>query len=192
MTTNVPTTAQPNKNRSLITGILLAVLGAGALALPLFSTIVAETWIALILISAGSTKLFYAFQTREQGGFVWKLLLGALYIVTGIMLFTQPLTGVITLTLLLGSFLLTEGVFNLFLAFRLRSSHQNWLWVLGDGIITLALGAMIWAQWPSNAPWLLGTLVGASLLFSGISRIMISFNNPTIANTADPIDPVAS
>ncbi|MDX2243057.1 MAG: HdeD family acid-resistance protein [Leptolyngbyaceae cyanobacterium bins.302] len=181
MTTDLSTPVQPNSNRSLITGILLAVLGVGAIALPLFSTIVAETWIALILISAGAAKLVYAFQTREQDGFVWKLLLGALYVVTGIMLVAKPLTGVLTLTLLLGSFLLTEGVFNLFLAFRIRT-QQNWLWVLVDGVVTLALGVMIWAQWPSNAPWLLGTLIGVSLLFSGISRIMIGL--PVLKPTA--------
>lgn len=186
MTSDVSTSAKPSGNRSLITGIVLAVLGVGAIALPAFSTIVAETWVSLILISAGATKLYYAFQTREQGGFIWKLLLGALYVVTGIMLFARPLTGVITLTLLLGSFLLTEGVFNLFLAFRIRP-QQNWLYVLGDGIITLALGAMIWAQWPSNAPWLIGTFVGASLLISGISRIMISLNGGASGNPSDPV-----
>jgi uncharacterized membrane protein HdeD (DUF308 family) len=186
MTSDVSTSAKPSRNQSLITGIVLAVLGIGAIALPAFSTIVAETWVSLILISAGAAKLYYAFQTREQGGFIWKLLLGALYVITGIMLFARPLTGVITLTLLLGSFLLTEGVFNLFLAFRLRP-QQNWLYVLGDGIITLALGAMIWAQWPSNAPWLIGTFVGASLLISGISRIMISLNGGSSANSSDPV-----
>jgi len=189
MTSDVSTTAnpvKPSRNQSLITGILLAVLGVIAIALPVFSTIVAETWISLILISAGGAKLYYAFQTREQGGFVWKLLLGALYVVTGIMLFARPLTGVITLTLLLGSFLLTEGVFNLFLAFRLRP-QQNWLYVLGDGIITLALGALIWSQWPANAPWLIGTVVGASLIVSGGSRIMLSLNGKSPANPSDPV-----
>ena len=44
---------------------------------------------------------------------------------------------------MLGSFLLTEGVFELLLAFRLRPL-RNWTWVLGDGIITLLLGGIIW------------------------------------------------
>ncbi|MDX2232702.1 MAG: HdeD family acid-resistance protein [Leptolyngbyaceae cyanobacterium bins.349] len=186
--TTAPTSAKPTRNQSLIIGIVLAVLGVAGIALPAFSTIVVETWVSLILISAGATKVYYAFQTREQGGFIWKLLLGALYVATGIMLFARPLTGVITLTLLLGSFLLTEGVFNLILAFRLRP-QQNWLYVLGDGIVTLALGAMIWAQWPFNAPWLIGTFVGASLIVSGFSRIMLSLNG---GSTTNPSDPVAS
>ncbi len=184
MTTDVSTDIKKGINGSLLMGVLLIVLGIVAIALPNFSTIVAETWIALILISAGAAKLVYAFQTRDNGGFIWQLLLGILYIATGLMLFVYPLTGVLTLTLLLGTFLLTEGVFNLILAFRLRP-QQNWSWVLVDGIITLILGAMIWFQWPFNAPWLIGTLVGVSVLFTGISRVMLSLNARSGLNQSD-------
>lgn len=176
MTTNVSTDADRNNNRSLITGILLITLGLIAVALPIVSTIFAETWIAVIIATAGVTKLVYAFQTRDRGGFVWKVLLSILYIATGVMLFVYPRTGILTLTLLLGSFLLTEGVFELILAFRLRP-QLNWTSALINGIITLVLGAMIWFQWPFDAPWVLGTLVGVSILFSGISRVMLSLHD---------------
>lgn len=188
MTTNVSNDLQQRSTGSIWIGILLIVLGIVGIALPVASTIFAETWFALILVSAGAAKLFYAFQTRSQGGFVWKLLLSAIYIATGIMLFTNPLTGILTLTLLLGSFLLTEGTFELILAFRLRP-QQNWTWVLTDGLITLLLGAFIWFQWPSNAPWLIGTLVGASVISTGISRVMLSLNSGA---TLDQTDSAAS
>lgn len=189
MTTNVSpefNKSEINKsvNGSLLIGILLIILGIVAIAQPTVSTIFAETWFALILASAGVAKLVYAFQTRNDGGFVWKLLLGLLYIATGIMLFVNPLTGVLTLTLLLAGFLLTEGVFELILAFRLRP-QQNWTWALGNGIITLLLGAMIWFQWPFNAPWLIGTLVGVSVLFTGVSRVMLSLNARAALNHSD-------
>jgi uncharacterized membrane protein HdeD (DUF308 family) len=132
----------------------------------------------------GAAKLVYAFKTREEGGFIWKLLLSILYTATGVMLFVNPLTGVLTLTLLLGSFLVMEGVFELILAFRLRP-QQNWTWALGNGIITLVLGAMIWFQWPFNAPWLIGTLVGVSVLFTGVSRVMLSLKARSALNPSD-------
>lgn len=183
--TNPSTEPQNSVNGSLWVSGLLIVLGLAAIFLPGISTIVAETWIALILISAGFAKLFYAFQTRQDQGFIWKLLLSVLYIATGVMLFVNPLTGVLTLTLLLGSFLLTEGVFELILAFRVRP-RQNWTWVLGNGIITLFLGGMILFQWPFNAPWLIGTLVGVSVLFTGISRLMLSLNARAALNQTSP------
>ena len=75
-------------------------LGIAAIIAPVVSTLMAETWIALILTFAGAAELVYTFQTRRQNGFIWKLLLSGLYIATGIMLLVNPLTGVITLTLI--------------------------------------------------------------------------------------------
>ncbi len=178
MTTDIsPSSQKPDSqstgNGSLGIGILLIVLGVIAIALPGLSTIFAETWIALFLITAGGAKIAYGFQNRSSQGFIWQILLGILYIGTGVMLLVTPRTGVLSLTLLLGTFLLTEGVFELIMAFKVRP-QKNWLYLLGNGIITLVLGGMIWAQWPLNAPWVIGTLVGVSILFTGISRVMLS------------------
>lgn len=189
MTTAIET---KNRNGALWSGILLIALGLGAVVAPVFSTIVTETWLALIIISAGFTKLVYAVQTREQGGFIWKILLSALYIATGIMLFVAPLTGVLTLTLLLGGFLVSEGAFELLLAFRLRE-QKNWVWLLGNAIVTLGLGAYILLQYPFDAPWLLGTVVGASVAVTGLSRVMVSLNpNYAPANTTTTEEPTTS
>lgn len=191
MTTDISPNLKKSSNGSLLMGVLLIVFGIMAIALPAFSTLFAETWVAVILISSGIAKLVYAYQTRESGGFLWKVLLSVLYIATGVMLFVYPLTGILTLTLLLGSFLLTEGVFELILAFRLRSqaNQSNWTWALGNGVITLILGGMILFQYPFNAPWLIGTLVGVSILFTGISRVMMTLNNRGVneSNTAASI-----
>lgn len=173
-------------NRALWTGVILVVLGVAAILLPVFSTLFATTWLAIILLSAGFSKAVYAFQSRDKGGLLWKVLLSVLYIVAGISLLTNPLSGVITITLLLGSFLLTEGVFELILAFRLRP-QQGWTWALSNGLVTLGLGAIVWAGWPNNAPWLLGTVVGASVISTGVSRIMLSLNpRAAIASGAAP------
>jgi uncharacterized membrane protein HdeD (DUF308 family) len=184
MTTNVSTQTSKNINASLWTGVVLILLGIAAIAAPIVSTIFTETWTALILISAGFAKLVYATQTRHEGGFIWKLLLSVIYIATGIMLLVYPLTGILTLTLLLGSFLLTEGTFELILAFRLRP-QQNWTWALGNSIITLLLGGIVWFQYPNNAPWLIGTILGASVISTGISRVMLSLNARSVMNDSN-------
>jgi uncharacterized membrane protein HdeD (DUF308 family) len=165
-------------------GILLVLLGAVAIFTPFFSSVIVETWIGLILASGGLSSIVYAFQTREEDGFIWKLLLGLLYMATGVLLFVYPLTGVLTLTLLLGSFLLTEGTFEVILAFRLRP-NQNWIWVLINGIVTIGLGVLVWFQWPNDSAWVLGTVVGASVISTGISRIGMYSNRASI----DPASP---
>jgi uncharacterized membrane protein HdeD (DUF308 family) len=47
-------------------------------------------------------------------------------------------------------------------------------WLMLDGIITPVLAVMIWSTWPSSAVWVVGTLIGISMLFSGITRLMLS------------------
>ena len=79
----------------------------------------------------------------------------------------------VSLTLVLAIFFLVEGVIEIVLDFNIRKV-PNPGWVLFDGIITLILGLLIRAKWPSVSAWVFGTLVGISLMFSGISRFMLS------------------
>jgi len=73
----------------------------------------------------------------------------------------------------LAVYLFSEGVLEFILAIRLRPAPgSGWLFV--DGIITLILAFMIWRTWPVNTAWVIGVLVGISMLFSGISRLMLS------------------
>jgi uncharacterized membrane protein HdeD (DUF308 family) len=46
--------------------------------------------------------------------------------------------------------------------------------LLTDGVISLVLASMIWFHLPSSAMWVIGTLIGISILFSGISRLSLS------------------
>ena len=79
-----------------------------------------------------------------------------------------------SLTLVLASLFLVEGILDIVLFFKMRPMHGS-TWVLLDGIITLLLGLMIYAQWPSSSAWAIGTLVGISMIFSGVARVMMSW-----------------
>ena len=85
----------------------------------------------------------------------------------------NPLLSVLSLTLVLAIFLLFEGIVEIIFYFKIRGT-ANAGWVLFDGIITLILGFLIWRRWPASSVWVIGTLVGISLIFSGISRVMLS------------------
>jgi len=170
---NQPTELKSSVSSSIIIGVLLILAGVAAIAFPSFSTLTAEIWIAWILVFSGVSKLVYAIQSRAETGFVWKLLLGLLYISTGVFLLANPLEGVLTLTLTLGIFLLIEGIFEIAFAFQVRP-QPSWVWLLGNGVTTLLLGGLIWAQWPFDGAFAIGLLVGISLLFSGFSRIALA------------------
>jgi uncharacterized membrane protein HdeD (DUF308 family) len=158
---------------SIVWGILLLLCGFLAIVMPLASSIGLVILLGWLILFAAVWHLIFAFQTRGVGNVLWQVLLAIVYGIAGFYMLWHPLLGVLTLTLVLAIFFLFEGVLEIILYFNIRK-RPNAGWVLFDGIITLILGLLIWAHWPSTSVWVIGTLVGISLIFSGISRIMLS------------------
>ena len=161
----------------------MVIAGIFAVSLPLTTGLAVAIWLGWVLSFVGIVQLVYAWQTRNEGGFILKLFVGLLYSGAGLFLLINPLKGVVTLTLSLATFLLIEGICEVVLAFRLRSFSPNWAWILGHGGITLILGAVIWSGWPSSSAWVIGLLVGINIISSGISRIVISSATRTALTT---------
>jgi len=85
---------------------------------------------------------------------------------------SKPVTGLASLTLALAVYLFAEGIFEFILSFALGPLPGS-SWLMLDGIVTLILAVMIWRTWPTSAEWVIGTLVGVSMLFSGLTRLML-------------------
>jgi len=158
---------------SIVWGIALIVFGVLAVGSPYLAAVAVNAFIAWLIVLAGVVHLVLAFHVHGAGSVVWKLLVGIAYVCFGGYLITHPALGVASLTLVLGSLFLVEGVLDIVLFFQMRSLRGAG-WVLVDGIITLLLGMLIYAQWPSSSSWAIGTLVGASLIVSGVARVMLS------------------
>lgn len=169
---------------SILWGVLLIICGLLAIGSPYIAAIAVNVAIAWLITFAGVVHVIVAFQAHSAGSLIWRLLVGLAYLFLGIYLILHPALGVVSLTLLLASLFIVEGILEIILYFRLRPLGGSW-WVLVDGIISLALGLMIYLQWPSSSAWAIGTLVGVSLLMSGISRVMLSTAvRKTVAATA--------
>jgi uncharacterized membrane protein HdeD (DUF308 family) len=158
---------------TILWGISLICLGMFAVAAPLIAAVAVNALIAWLIVLAGVVHFVVAFHSREAGSLIWRLLVGLAYICFGGYLIERPALGVASLTLLLASLFLVEGVFNIVLFFRVPTALRS-SWFLFDGILTLLLGLMIYMQWPSSSAWAIGTLVGVSLIFSGVTRVMVS------------------
>jgi uncharacterized membrane protein HdeD (DUF308 family) len=158
---------------SIIWGILMLICGILAIALPLASGIGVAIVIGWLILFSAVWHLIFAFRSRGVGGVLWQLLLAILYGAAGIFIVINPVVGLASLTLVLAVFLLIEAGLEIGLYFSIRHLAGAG-WVLFDGIITFILGLLVWIQWPVSSAWFLGTLVGISLIFSGISRLMLA------------------
>jgi uncharacterized membrane protein HdeD (DUF308 family) len=170
---------------SVLWGILLIVLGVMAVGSPMIAAVAVNVVVAWLVVLAGVAHLALAFHARGAGSAIWRALVGLAYVGFGVYLVAHPVIGVASLTLLLGSLFLVEGILDVALFFQLRSLSGAG-WFLLDGIVTLLLGLMIYLQWPSSSAWAIGTLVGASLIVSGVVRVMASL---AVRKAADIISP---
>jgi uncharacterized membrane protein HdeD (DUF308 family) len=158
---------------SVLWGVLLIVLGAMAVGSPMIAAVAVNVVVAWLIVLAGAVHLGLAFHARGAGSVIWRTLVGLAYVAFGVYLVAHPAIGVASLTLVLGSLFLVEGILEVALFFQLRALGGA-RWFLLDGIVTLLLGLMIYLQWPSSSAWAIGTLVGVSLIISGVSRVMMS------------------
>jgi len=157
----------------IIWGVLLIIFGVLAIGEPFLAAIAVATFIAWLLILVGVVHAVLAFHAHSGTSLGWKLLVGLAYIFIGGYLLFRPVVGVATLTLMLAFLFLVEGVLDFMLWWKSRALDGA-LWILVDSIITLVLGGMIYVHWPSSSVWAIGTLVGISMIISGVTRIMLS------------------
>jgi uncharacterized membrane protein HdeD (DUF308 family) len=157
---------------SIFWAIVLIVLGVLAIGSPLLAALAVVTLIAWLIVFAGADHLVYGFHAKSRGGVIWEVLVALAYVAIGIYLLAHRLLGVASLTLLLASLFLLEGVLNIIGYFQTRRRRGS-AWLVVDGIITLLLGGLIWAHWPSSSLWAIGTLVGISMIISGVARVMM-------------------
>jgi uncharacterized membrane protein HdeD (DUF308 family) len=159
----------------LALGIVLVLIGMAAILFPFLSTIAAKIAIGWIFLVAGVVEVFHAFYVQRWAGFFWNLLIGLLYIVAGGWLAFFPLTGILTLTIVIAALFIAEGIMELVMGFRMRP-HEGWGWVVFSGLVAVAAGLLIALSLPASAVWALGLLAGINLLFSGWSFIYLALS----------------
>jgi uncharacterized membrane protein HdeD (DUF308 family) len=173
----------------IFNGVLTALVGVFLIAYPLITAAITSILLGWLLIFVAVAQFVFALRSHSIGKFFLEVLSSVLYLATGIGLAFFPLAGVIALTVLLGSLLLVAAVIEIATALQLRPI-EGWGWFLFDAAVTLFMGILILAGWPSSSLWAIGTLVGVSVLMNGISRVMIATKIRRTVASAEAEDPL--
>ncbi|MGB7555665.1 MAG: DUF308 domain-containing protein [Candidatus Korobacteraceae bacterium] len=168
--------------KSIVWAIVLIVFGFLAIALPFATSWGVVVVIAWLIVFSGGFQFIHAFQSHGVGHIIWKVLVAILYLIVGIYFLLHPLIGVAAFTFALAVFFVVEGVFDLVAYFQNRQAAGAG-WILFDGIVTLILGLLVWRQWPSSSLWVIGTLVGISMIMTGTTRLMMSLAARRLAHS---------
>jgi uncharacterized membrane protein HdeD (DUF308 family) len=164
----------------MIEGVILVLLGLAAIILPQLASVAIEILLGWLLLMSGIVGLWSTFAARHAPGFGWSLLSAAAAIVAGIVLLSWPLSGVVTLTLILSAFLCLEGIVSVFYALaHRRELSGRWGMLLFSGAVDLLLAGLIFSGLPASAGWAIGVLVGINLLMGGIALVTMALHART-------------
>lgn len=156
----------------LFEGILLAILGLGAIIVPQVASVAATIFLGWMFLISGVFGLLVSYWARETPGFWWSLISAALAVLAGGLLLARPMQGVLTLTIVVGAYFLAEGVTTIMYALEHRRElSARWSWLLMAGALDIVIAGLIIAGLPGSAEWAIGLLVGLNLLFGGASLI---------------------
>lgn len=157
--------------------VLFMLLGCAAIAIPQFFTIGLELLIGTLFLVGGIVQLIRLIQSADAPGF-WSTLFGALFsFILGGMLLFYPILGVLSLTYLLIAYFWVDGATKVYYSMQLQS-YQRWGWLLFSGLISFALGILIFTGLPGTALWAIGLLVGINMLFFGATLFGFTLNLP--------------
>ena len=165
---------------SLQVGIALILLGACALvtlAVPKTGTAELSAW---IIVLGGLVEALHAFRVRRSDAFLLHLVPGLAGVPIGLLIAAHPSAGAFTWMLLFAAVFTIVGLFRTLSAARL--SFPSWPWAVGDGVITLLLGTVLWAGWTWLGTWFFAFAAGVSLLTRGWAWVMFarSLRHPEI------------
>jgi uncharacterized membrane protein HdeD (DUF308 family) len=156
-------------------GIVLIILGTAAIIVPSFASLAIGVFLGWLFLVGGFVALVMTVLGRTAPGFWWSLLSSAVMIAVGTFLIGWPVSGVISLTLILTNLLIFDGLLTIMFAFEhRRQMSRRWGWLLVNGVLDLMLaGIIVWAL-PKDAMWALGLIIGIDMLFGGFSLITMA------------------
>lgn len=168
----------------IASAVVVFVCGALAIVLPVTFPVGIAALLGWLFIAAAIAHLAFGIHFGS-GTLPWHAFIAALYCLAALILLGNPLLGIVLLSLVVGVVLVAEGIIEIVFFFVLRRQRHA-LWILIDGIVTLALGIVACAWWPPLAPEIIPYLVGISFISSGISRLVLAFAIEVVEPTNMP------
>ncbi len=154
-------------------GILWVVLGILAFLAPFAASVALTLLLGALFAVGGGVQTIQAFATRGWRGQALHVASGLLSLALGLVLLIFPLSGVLSLTLLLSAFFIVIGAMRAAFAIQHRGTRY-WGWMLFSSLLSIVVGGLIWFQWPTSALWAIGVLVGVELIFFGWAMINLA------------------
>lgn len=160
----------------LVASILYVILGLVLLIWPgVSATVFCWAFGSLLLAYGAVTILTFFFRDSRAGSFVFELLLGIVAAALGLLVLLRPVVVASVLPVIVGLFILVDGLVNLKRALELRSMmYERWIVPLILSLISVGLGLLVLFH-PFLAAEALVMVIGAVFLYTGVSDLWTIF-----------------
>lgn len=165
--------AKKNWGWLLALGILFVILGTIGLGMSMALTLASMLFFGWLLIIGGIFQVVEAFKQKGWKSVLWHVLIALVYIGAGAIILYDPVGGALALTVFIAAALIAVGAMRLIMALQLRGA-RGWWWPLVGGLLSILLGVMIMAEWPSSAFWVIGLLIAIEMIVNGWSYVMVA------------------
>ena len=165
-------------------GFAVMLLGVLAVMTPFASGLAATSLLSILVVAAGLAMTMFAFKAGSFGKGLLQFLFGGITIVCGVLMFTAPMTSMVTLTGVLMVYFVVDGVFSIVTGVK-NKPEPGWGWVIISGIASIVLAVLLWRQWPDSGAYAVGLLMGVRLIFSGWSIAMLGMLGDATVDAAE-------
>ncbi len=180
--TSVPPVSPLPKSRGwlIFFAIVSLLVGVFAIVRPGLAALAIEQVIGIFCVVSGVFSIGNVIFNRDATHRTSSVILAIIRLAVGLVLLAFPLSGVLSLALVLGVFFIAEGFVFLAGAFGGVSGAPKWLMIV-NGIVALVLGAMVLFSFPSDAPQIIGLLYGINSIFYGITLLSLAGSSQSTA-----------
>jgi uncharacterized membrane protein HdeD (DUF308 family) len=159
----------------LIEGIALILFGILALFIPPLITLGITTALGWLFVVSGIVALLVYSWAYAVPGFRSLLVSAVLSVIAGTALLLRPISGAISLTVILIVCFALGGVAKLFYPLQRSQYLSDYRgWIRASGMVDLVLAALMFFGLPEIASWAPGLLLGANLVLGGIALIVVA------------------
>lgn len=175
----------------LTLGILIGLLGIVGLGMTYWLTVFSVLWLGVLTIVGGVAQVVQAFKSTGWRSVLAHVLVGLLYIGVGVVLVALPVQSAWWLTLFIGAMFVVVGLLRLVMAFQARGNGSAAIWLALSGVISLALGVLIYSivslptadqlatagaaqGWFTEWGWVIGLFVAVEFIAHGASLIALA------------------
>ena len=166
--------------RARLFGILTVIFGILAIASPWVAGQSVMWLLGVLVMAGGVTRMMWAFKESSLGKGILVFLIGVLTLLAGIAVIAHPIMTAGVLTIVLAIYFFVDGFTELMAAFAMPGGMDGKGWLIFDGLVTIALGVMIFMGFPVAGTLAIGVFLGIKLVLIGFTMFTLG----TVAKAA--------